>query len=586
MAQYIKSSDTQDGEQRYEVMMLAAGKDGSVVEATNPLPVTLGSENVNITGPVTIPGTVEINNDSGNPIPVSRNTTVNSSSNPLYISGQVQSTSSSAAGESAFGELSTIQIVPKIQGDAVYGLDPREFQTFTFANGTATNSNSRFNVTATSDANSYGVIRSTNFLRYKPGQGALCRLTASFSSNPVGFTQRAGLFNQENAIQIGYDSVTGNFGVLRANGGKTHIEEFSFSALNNGDVTVTLNGTTFTAITLSGGTIAANLAQLSAGLRLQAAFTARYTEEYDQAKISFLPTSLGLQSGTFNMTSTATITFTKTTKQTGVAQTENWTFQNDFSVDKLDGTGASGVTLDPTKLNVYQINFRWLGAGEIRYAVEDPNTGNMIFFHHEHYTNRFETPHLDNPSMKIGYVAANLGAVSGSVSCRGASFMGANEGKVQPTRVPYSVTATRTGSMNVPGSFYHLISLKNKLIYQGKINTRDLLPRRLTASVNTTGDPAIIRLFFNPTFANNMQWLTQTDFNASLYATQDSTGVFILGSQAIPPVAAFHVSNGDTIDVDLLNLSIDVPPNNILTAVITSTSNITQASSSFIYVED
>jgi len=42
MAQYIKPQDVQDGEQRYEVVMLAAGKDGSVVEATNPLPVTGG----------------------------------------------------------------------------------------------------------------------------------------------------------------------------------------------------------------------------------------------------------------------------------------------------------------------------------------------------------------------------------------------------------------------------------------------------------------------------------------------------------------------------------------------------------------
>jgi len=30
MAQYIKPQDIQDGEQRYEVVMLAAGKDGSV----------------------------------------------------------------------------------------------------------------------------------------------------------------------------------------------------------------------------------------------------------------------------------------------------------------------------------------------------------------------------------------------------------------------------------------------------------------------------------------------------------------------------------------------------------------------------
>lgn len=44
--------------------------DGNLVTAENPLPVTLGSENITINGDVNIPTSVEINNDTGNPIPV------------------------------------------------------------------------------------------------------------------------------------------------------------------------------------------------------------------------------------------------------------------------------------------------------------------------------------------------------------------------------------------------------------------------------------------------------------------------------------------------------------------------------------
>ena len=495
--------------------------------------------------------------------------------------------SPSACGESAFGETIAVPLTPKIQGDAVYGLDPREFETFTFsASGIATNGDSRFKVSAGSDTNSYAVIRSRNFIRYRPGQGLVCRFTASFTENPVGFTQRAGLFNQEQALQIGYAHTNGKFGILRANGGKAHIQQFAFTALADGTVTVTLNGTAFTPVVLNGGSLAANLAQLVQKLRLQGLFNALYLAEYDQSKISFLATSLGPQTGSFTMTSTDTITFTNTTKQTGVAQTEYWTPQEEFNLDKLDGTGYSGVTLDPSKLNVYQINFRWLGAGEMRYAIENPLNGDMMFFHHEHYTNRYEYPHLDNPSLKIGYVAANLDGGVGVVTTRGASFMGAVEGIVEQTRLPYSVTATRTDAMNSPGSLYHLLTLKNKLIYQGKINTRDLLPIRLTASVNTVGDPAIIRLFWNPVFANNMRWLSQTDYNASLYATQDSTGIFTLGAQSTPPIAAYHMTSNSTIDVNLQDIGIHVPPNSYLTAVISSSSNITAASATFIYVED
>ena len=493
----------------------------------------------------------------------------------------------SASSKSAFGEILAIPLTPKVQGDAVYGLDPREFETFTFSSsGIATNGDTRFRVGAGTDANSYGVLRSTNFLRYRPGQGAVCRFTAAYSSNPVGFTQRAGLFNQENAIQIGYAHTNGQFGVLRANGGKAHIQGFTFSALNDGDVTVTLNGTVFTAVTLNAGTIAGNIALLSEGLEDQAAFTARYLVEYDQTRIKFLSTSLGPQTGTFDATSTATITFTNTTDQTGVTQTENWTFQDDFNIDKLDGTGYSGVTIDPSKLNVYQINFRWLGAGEIRYAIENPTNGDMMFFHHEHYTNKNEFPHLDNPSMKIGYVAANLGSpTSGVVTCTGASFLGAVEGIIERTRLPYSVTVNRTDSM-LSNNLHHVSSLKNKLVYQNKINTRDLIVSRLTASVNTAGNPAVLYIYYNPIVTNYLRWTTQTDFNASLFASEDSSGLFTLPAQTTPPIAAFHMTDGSTIDVDLVDIGIHIPPNNFITAAVQSTSNLSDATVSFIYVED
>ena len=53
----------------YETHSLVTS-DGAAVSTSNPLPVTLGSENITINGDVNIPTSVEINNDTGNPIPV------------------------------------------------------------------------------------------------------------------------------------------------------------------------------------------------------------------------------------------------------------------------------------------------------------------------------------------------------------------------------------------------------------------------------------------------------------------------------------------------------------------------------------
>ena len=488
-----------------------------------------------------------------------------------------------ATATSAFGETLTVPVTPVVQHDAIYGIDPTKFETYTFGGGTAQSVDSQFEVTAGATANSYGVLRSRRFVRYRPGQGCVARFTAAFSSNPVGFTQRAGFFNQEQALQIGYDHTNAKFGILRANGGKADIHNFHFTALDNGDITLTVNGISFTAVTVAGGSIAANIAALVAGLKLQPLFNILYTVEYNSDDITLLATSLGPQTGTDTVTSTATVTFTSSHLQTGVAQTENWIYQENWNLDKLDGTGTSGVTLDPSKLNVYQINFRWLGAGEMRFAVENPLNGDMIFFHQEQYSNAYNTPHLDNPSMKIGYVAANLGNPgSGSVSVCGASMMGAIEGIVRQTTNTTAATGSRSDSMNSPNSVYHILSVKNRLCYRDKINTRDLIAKSISAGVTTTAAaPAVLYVYYHPTVPVNLQWKDTGAYNASYYAT----GQFIITNPP-QPIAVFQFTSGSAINVDISQLFITLPPNAYLSIGVSSTSNMSAASAGLIFVED
>jgi len=40
--------------------------------------------------------------------------------------------------------------------------------------------------------------------------------------------------------------------------------------------------------------------------------------------------------------------------------------QSNWNGDKLDGTGASGLTLDPTKAQILWMDFEWLGVGSVR----------------------------------------------------------------------------------------------------------------------------------------------------------------------------------------------------------------------------
>jgi len=54
--------------------------------------------------------------------------------------------------------------------------------------------------------------------------------------------------------------------------------------------------------------------------------------------------------------------------------------QSQFNIDRLDGTGPSGYTIDLTKMQMFYIDYSWYGAGFIRFGVR-ASDGNVVYCH-------------------------------------------------------------------------------------------------------------------------------------------------------------------------------------------------------------
>jgi len=54
--------------------------------------------------------------------------------------------------------------------------------------------------------------------------------------------------------------------------------------------------------------------------------------------------------------------------------------QSAFNIDKLDGTGPSGYSLDLSKMQMFYIDYSWYGAGTIRWGIRATD-GNIIYCH-------------------------------------------------------------------------------------------------------------------------------------------------------------------------------------------------------------
>lgn len=75
--------------------------------------------------------------------------------------------------------------------------------------------------------------------------------------------------------------------------------------------------------------------------------------------------------------------------------------QSAWNLDKLDGTGRSGVTIDFEADNIYVIDFEWLGTGRVRYGIF--LHGHIIYIHQTLNGNVRDSVYISTPNLPIRY---------------------------------------------------------------------------------------------------------------------------------------------------------------------------------------
>lgn len=115
-----------------------------------------------------------------------------------------------------------------------------------------------------------------------------------------------------------------------------------------------------------------------------------------------------------------------TTTHAQVSKTQDLRIpQSQWNLDKMDGTGPSGYTLDLSKMQMFYIDYTWYGAGFVRWGLRGPN-GNVVYVHKMPNNNlnseaylrsgnlpaRYET----NTFSKVTQITANIGASDTSIA--------------------------------------------------------------------------------------------------------------------------------------------------------------------------
>jgi hypothetical protein len=79
--------------------------------------------------------------------------------------------------------------------------------------------------------------------------------------------------------------------------------------------------------------------------------------------------------------------------------------QDQWNVDKFDGTGTSGITLDFSKAQILVIDYQWLGVGRVRVGFNID--GKLIYCHYFSHTNIITEPYSFQPSLPVRWEIKN-----------------------------------------------------------------------------------------------------------------------------------------------------------------------------------
>jgi hypothetical protein len=126
--------------------------------------------------------------------------------------------------------------------------------------------------------------------------------------------------------------------------------------------------------------------------------------------------------------------------------------QSSWNGDRLNGTGASGITLDPTLTQIFWCDVEWLGVGNVRTGFVI--NGVFIVCHTFQHANQpgNTTVYMTTATLNPRYEITNTGATSGVSTMKQICSTVISEGGFAPsTKLGYvtnNTTATRISSAN------------------------------------------------------------------------------------------------------------------------------------------
>jgi hypothetical protein len=218
--------------------------------------------------------------------------------------------------------------------------------------------------------------------------------------------------------------------------------------------------------------------------------------------------------------------------------------QANWNGDKLDGTGASGYTLDPTKATILFMDFEWLGMGSVRVGfVID---GKFIVAHTFLNANNLSTVYMQTANLPIRLEIETTGTISGAAVLQQVCSTVMSEGGYAPDGVTQMIGTASLGGVNLTtaGTFYNLATIRIKSGRPYAV----IVPKGFVGSAVSNSDFEL-QLRLNATPSTAFSYTSYSDnVEYDLTGTKTITGGTIIGKGYLSGKSASTINFGDGLN--------------------------------------
>lgn len=466
----------------------------------------------------------------------------------------------------AFGEVSVAELTPLVQLQFPYSVNARLSTALTAGSGTATVTNSLLKVSTGTTTASDVLCRSVVNVKYHPGQGTLARWTALFEHAPTASTEAiAGIGQEEDGLFFGLDGE--EFGILHRFSGAVEHQTLTVSigaGTSGGTITITLDG-----VATEVEVVLNDSPQAVARAIDAVSFTGWATQAIG-ADIVFTSHLSGDKVGAFTFADTDTTGTAAALNETiqGILPTNTWIDQDDWNLDTMDGgndaANPSGMLLDISKGNVYEVQFQWLGFGAITFGIEDEANGRLTDVHQIRFTNNNVAPSMQNPTLPLYASVKNNGTTTDVIiklSSQAAFTEGGNNQRL-------GLVNSSAGSLVATDVTVEtaILSIINKPIFGGLSNRVDIVP--LIVNFSSDGSGAVkattFRIRVNPILGGDPSF-ADVSTTTSVVAF-DTAGTTVTGGGLVSTVQFANQIQG--FQIDIASFAALQPPGTLITFTI------------------